>query len=327
MGIFDSYKNIIKKAVENDPKNHVELSDTGDRHASHHRYLNELRRELPGLEYFNKSIQASNGIDAANNAGGFPQLGNHPDFQHLRYSEMHEDHWIITGFIDVKGSTKLFNKFTKATVSLITESIVRASIFAVNDCGGYVHRIQGDGLMVYFGGKSIDKETAVKDALKAFSMISFFVKNDLREFFEDQGVKDIYTRAGLDLGHSNQVSWFYSGIGACGEVTTCSLYTSLVPKMQAKAQSNGIVVGQNLFNNLNQGEFFILKKTPIWEYDDGTFYDQFDFDWAKYLISIGKALQDREGEFYLIDKGIPSPTRDVESLRTIASLNKPYFAG
>ena len=69
-------------------------------------------------------------------------------------------------------------KFTLQTVALITEGIVKASIFAVNLCGGYVHRIQGDGLMVYFGGKNIEKKQATKDALKAFALISYFVKND-----------------------------------------------------------------------------------------------------------------------------------------------------
>ena len=166
----------------------------------------------------------------------------------MKGTQESENHWIITGFVDVCKSTQLFNRFTKATVALITEGIVKASIFAVNLCGGYVHRIQGDGLMVYFGGKNIDKLDAIKDALKAFSLISFFVKNDLKDYFEENGIKEVHTRAALDIGFDNQVHWHYSGIGEAGEVTTCSLYTSLVPKMQSNAKINGVVVGQQTVN-------------------------------------------------------------------------------
>lgn len=327
MGIFDPYKNVIQKAVEYDLSQQFGSSQIGDpftfsRDKDH---IKKLRAELPGLRYFNKSMQTSNGVISSSDSVGFPELGHHPDFRYLKGTDGSEAHWIITGFIDVKGSTKLFNKFSKETVRLITEAIIRASIFAVNDCRGYVHRIQGDGLMVYFGGKQIEKKTAVECALKAFSMIAHFVKNDLKHYFEENGISNIRTRAALDLGHDNQVVWHYSGIGIAGEVTTCSLYTSLVPKMQSNAQDDGIVVGQNLMNQLSDDKFFAKMRDEIWVFDDGRKYHQFDFNWSKYLMHIGKALQNSEGDLFLVDNLMPSTTRNAEYLRPIASQSKPYY--
>jgi hypothetical protein len=326
MNIFNPYFDVIKKAIDSDPKSQQRMYGSQiDESQFDMSYVKNLSNQYPGVQQVNDTILLKKGF-SSQDITPIPQLGNHPDFQHLRGTDNSEDHWIISGFIDLKESTKLFNRFTKATVSLITEGIVKASIFAVNYCGGYVQRIQGDGLMVYFGGKNIEKKTATEDALKAFAMISYFVKNDLRVYFEENNISEIYTRGGLDLGHSNQVRWIYSGIGNAGEITTCSLHTSLAPKMQAKASSNGIVVGQNIVNQLQQNNYFTSKKNPIWDYEDGRVYNHFDFNWEKYLVQTGVAVQDRFGAIILSLNFSRDQKQDFESLKPIAAQNKPYLS-
>lgn len=322
MNIFNPYLDVIKKAVDKDPKKMTKFfSSVQDEYDMS--YITKLRNELPGLENLNESVQQIKGMGTPA-LTSLPKLGSHPDFEHLRGTTETENHWIISGFIDVKRSTELFNRFTKATVALITEGIIKASIFAVNLNGGYVHRIQGDGLMVYFGGKSIDKSEATKDALKAFAMISYFVKNDLKEYFEANGISEIFTRAGLDLGHDNQVHWMYSGLGDAGEITTCSLHTSLAPKMQAKALSNGIVVGQHIINQLTNQKYFNKKSNPIWDYGDGRFYEHYDFDWECYIVENDFAIQNRDGKI-LLNIGTSQTKPNPIHLAPIAQLSKPYF--
>ncbi len=326
MDVFDSYKNVIQKAVENDPlRKHRSYYGLGQPYVETNQdYLVKLRNELPGME-LNESMKTfSKGMGGVSTLT-YPSLGNHPDFSYLRGTGDSEDHWIISGFIDVRKSTQLFNQFTKGTVRLITESIVRASMFAVNLCGGYVHRIHGDGLMVYFGRKNMDKKQAVKDALKSFSMISYFVKNDLKDYFESNGIKDIHTRGGLDLGHSNQVSWFYSGIGDSGEVTTCSLHTSLAPKMQGNAKINGIVVGHHIYTQIGKDKYFDKRSNPIHDYGDGRVYNQYHFDWERYLVDIGLAVQKDNGVLVLTINALPTPGRNSDNLHNIASKSKPFF--
>lgn len=324
MDIFTPYLNVIKKAVNKDPKNSDRLFSNAPDDSYDLSYIQELRNELPGLSNLNESRQLIKGFGTPT-ITSLPRLGNHPDFSHLRGTTDTEKHWIISGFVDVQKSTQLYNRFTLATVALITEGIVKASIFAVNLCGGYVHRIQGDGLMVYFGGKNIEKNQATKDSLKAFSMISYFVKNDLKNYFESNGIKDVFTRTGIDLGHDNQVLWMYSGLGDSGEVTTCSLHTSLAPKMQSTASSNGIVVGKYIKNQLTSTDkYFNLKSKPIWDYEDGRFYDHYDFDWERYLVDNNFAVQNQNGHL-LLNVGHNSNYLDPINLAPIAESNKPYF--
>lgn len=325
MNLFEDYKNVIKKAVENDPtKSNRILGLSESALESNREYLKSLRNELPGRELSSEMKLFAKGMGVPETFDYQP-LGSHPDFAYLKGTDLVEEHWIISGFIDVKKSTKLFNNFTKATVRLITESIIRASIFAVNLCGGYVHRIQGDGLMVYFGGKNIEKLKAVEDALKSFSMISYFVKNDLKDFFEDNGIQDIHTRAGLDLGHSKQVDWFYSGIGESGEVTTCSLHTSLAPKMQSNAKNSGIVVGHNITTQLRKDKYFEQRSKEIHDYEDGRKYHQYNFDWERYLVDNNLAVQNDMGVLVLTINVTPDPSRNSRDLYPIASKSKPYF--
>lgn len=327
MSVFNPYLNVIKKAVQQDPKLKQKLFSAEQEDSSFDTsYIKALRNELPNSKSLNESLSLIKGMGAPV-LGDLPGLGNHPDFKHLRYTDETEDHWIISGFIDVKDSTKLFNRFTKATVALITEGIVQASIFAVNLCDGYVHRIQGDGLMVYFGGKNKDKTESVKNALKAFAMISYFVKNDLKDFFAANSVTEIFTRAGLDLGHNNQVRWLYSGSGNTGEVTTCSLHTSLAPKMQSNAINNGIVVGQNIVNQMTVRKYFTEKRKPIWDYGDGRTYSQYDFNWDVYITDNGLGVQDRYGNIVLtIGDSLQKQSLDKTYLEPIAKLSKPYFS-
>ena len=325
MNLFENYKNVIQKAVENDPTRLNKIYGLSEPLLEKNReYLKSLRNELPGgeLSYDMKLFAKNMGVPATFD---YQPLGSHPDFAYLKGTETVEEHWIISGFIDVKKSTQLFNKFTKGTVRLITESIIRASIFAVKLCGGYVHRIQGDGLMVYFGGKRIEKKKAVENALKSFSMISYFVKNDLKDFFEDNGIQDIHTRAGLDLGHSNQVDWFYSGIGESGEVTTCSLHTSLAPKMQSNAPNGGIVVGHNVTTQIGNDKYFERRSKEIHDYEDGRKYYQYNFDWEHYLCEVGLAVQNERGVIVLTINSLPDPTRKNCDLYPIAAKSKPYF--
>ena len=113
------------------------------------------------------------------------KLGAHPSFSHLKNSDNCEYHYIVSMFIDVKNSTGLFKKYDPDVVANICRTIQLAAIHTCWYFDGYIHRLQGDGLMVYFGGKNIVKQTAVENALMASSFVSYFVKNDLKNLFKN----------------------------------------------------------------------------------------------------------------------------------------------
>lgn len=219
---------------------------------------------------------------------------------------------------------------------VITNTIQLAAIHTCLVFGGYIHRLQGDGLFVYFGGKEKDMKLSVLRALQSASLFTYFVKNDLKNLFFEQGIDKINTRIGIDLGYDRDVIWTMAGIGEISEVTTCSLHTSLASKMQASAESNGIVIGDNVKTNidLNFQNFALAvsKRTKdendryiFRNPDEKFYYTQYDFDWFNFLKQQKFIATDWNGNILIKQKEILNNNENVDSLKTIASLSRPYF--
>ncbi len=306
--------------------------------------LNESDNKIPKMSWLDKTKNEANfrSLSALDSITGIPRkyeekLGAHPSFQHLKNTETGEYHYIVSMFIDVKNSTGLFKKYSPDIVAGICRLIQNAAIHTCWHFDGYIHRLQGDGLMVYFGGKGILKQTAVENALLAGAFINYFVKNDLKDLFEQKGVSRIYTRIGIDFGNDDATLWHNTGIGDCSEVTTTSLHTSLSCKMQAQAESNGIIVGDNIlpFRPHHQDYFKYKKyktngeeKDYVYEISaEGFKYKQYDFNWERYLKNHPKIQDDGNGGLLLPNTVRPNIhiQNNISELERNATGYKPYF--
>jgi len=335
MHIFDDYLKPIREAIAADPKSsklneNLSFSERSLQKGFDFKVFNQQvpeKRLLPNLANFARELGLTPNFEQ--------HLGLHPDFAALKHSESMEEHYIVSMFVDIKGSTNLFKKYAPRTVWIITNTIQRAAIHTCLIFGGYVHRLQGDGLFVYFGGKNMTRELAVKRALQFSSVFTYFVKEDLKNLFLEQGIENIYTRIGIDLGYDRDVVWGMAGIGEISEVTTCSLHTSLASKMQGKAVSNGIVIGDNvkkespLFNEYylpvcsrtgNENDRYIFR-IP----EESFYYTQYDFDWLKFLKRQDFIATDLYGNLQLKNKATVIPNRNTANLAPIAMASKPYY--
>lgn len=333
MNIYDGYVKTIKDAISADPVNG----------GLYQNFINESRSFSKGLSFetFNRRIpekMLQPGLASlAEYLGVKPdfeqKLGAHMDFAHLKGTSHTENHYIISMFVDIKRSTNLFRRYTPQTVLIITNTIQRAAIHTCLLFGGYIHRLQGDGLFVYFGGKNVKPTDAVEKALQFASTFTYFVKEDLKNMFNEKGIETIFTRMGIDLGYEDDVVWACAGLGEISEITTCSLHTSLAPKMQGNAQSNGTVVGDNIVQAIPQNARFfkpVCKRTGdesdryIYQIPERNFnYTQHDFDWLSYLKIQNFIATDLNGNLQL--KTTSSPQRNAANLAPIAIASKPYF--
>jgi len=329
MEIYNDYMNLIKDAVKIDSSSQTNTREffskadrVSDLLALNSRFSGE--QIAPSLSKLAGTLQEDLNFDQ--------RLGLHPSFKELKYNGRTEEHYIVSVFIDIKGSTNLFKRFDKETIHVIVEAILKAGIHTALIFRGYVHRLQGDGMFLYFGDKNIDKETAVTHALQMVSVYSYFIQNDLKEYFKSNGIEGIYVRSGIDLGKDEDVLWAKSGIGEISEVTTCSLHTSLASKMQSNADSNGVVVGDYVKDEINIDELFepVSKRTRdesdryIFKIPRKKFlYTQYDFDWEKFLKRQKFIAQDRFG--LPIIKFQDKSIEKKEFLEPIARENKPYF--
>jgi adenylate cyclase len=332
MNIYEDYLQPIRKAIAADgqTRTYSEFSGGNVRNKINLRALNEAvpeKRLLPSLEQFAETVGLKPDFTQ--------KLGSHPDFAHLKHTEETEENYIVSMFVDVRRSTQLYGRYEPATVFVINNAIQRAAIHTALIFGGYVHRLQGDGLFAYFGGKNIPIKEAVSRALQFASVYSYFVKHDLKEVFEQQGIEQIYTRIGVDLGYDEDVVWGMAGIGEISEVTTFSLHTNLASKMQANAVSNGIVIGDHIKKEATSlQEFFTPvclrtgKETDRYIFEipkKGFRYTQHDFDWLKFLKKQDYIATDFSGNIQLKRKQAPAVYANSNNLTPIAVKSKPYY--
>jgi|TARA_R100000501_G_C2625288_1_gene118685 class 3 adenylate cyclase len=330
MEIYKDYLNLIKDAVKKDSSSQFESKhffSKADR-------INDLITLNSRYSDYHIAPSLSKLAGTLHKDLDFNQkLGLHPSFKQLKSNGKTEEHYIVSVFIDIKGSTNLFKRFDKETIHVIVEAILKAGIHTALIFNGYVHRLQGDGMFLYFGGKEINKKSAVNQALQMVSVYSYFIQNDLKEYFKSKGIEGIFVRSGIDLGKDEDVLWAKSGIGEISEVTTCSLHTSLASKMQSHAKSNGVVVGDFVVDEIEIEELFnpVCKRTRndndryIFQIPEKQFrYTQYDFDWEKFLKRQRFIALDRFGLPVLKfqDKNL----EHKELLEPIARESKPYFS-
>lgn len=223
-------------------------------------------------------------------------IGVHPDFEDISGSET-RNQYICSLFLDIAGSTKLGLKFPLATVRSYKNAILSTAIEIFQEFDGHIHRLQGDAVFAYFGHKDMKKSDAIINALNAAALMQFYNKYTLTEFFEENGLKPLKIRIGIDIGDDHQVLWSSYGLNLITEITSTSIHTDLAAKLQSKAPKNSIMLGENVYSYIDLPEEFINTKmvTKNGEeledkyvlYDSylKAYYQMRMFDWEKYLNS------------------------------------------
>jgi adenylate cyclase len=331
---FKQYQDIIEKALNQNESQFTNLNESWV-NASGPTGLNapHMRARYTFSDFKTNQSQLSLSSDlttAANEMGVVrfedQQIGHHPHFKHLKTTGGTEKHYIISAFIDIKGSTNLYKKYDEETNMIITNTIQLAAINVCVLFGGFIQRIQGDGLFVYFGGKNIDRTKATQQCLTALSLFTYFVKNDLKNVFEQHGIERIYTRIGVDFGDDDKVLWGVAGVNGSSEIATYSLHTSLAAKMQAYAGSNEIVVGQFVKDKaqFDEGLYSVVedKRYIFTNTDKNFYYTQFNFDWYKYLRASKFIVSSTDGRMDIKPQIAPVP--NFAALQETIGDNRPY---
>lgn len=228
-------------------------------------------------------------------------IGTHPDFENV--DEIGEKHYIVSVFVDIKGSTKLatIKGLSLEEVREIKNKILTAAIIVFQVFDGHIHRLQGDAIFGYFGNKSKTKSNAIIDALNATTILQYTFKDYISKLLTDFGMPEMKIRTGIDFGNDEDVLWSKYGIENCTEITTTSIHTDLAAKLQHKAGANKIMIGNNIKEFLDLPEEFYSTKTYIenGETKEDKYilehkeyrYKMWEFNWEKYLIRFPNFLK------------------------------------
>lgn len=239
-------------------------------------------------------------------------IGSHPDFKSLDYNEF-EKHYCVSMFVDIKGSTRLSLKHSLEEVRLIKDSLLTLCIHVANFFGGHIHRLQGDAAFIQFVRKDLHPNDSIINALNAATVLCQFVSTDLSSLFVQKELNPIKIRVGIDYGPKEKVLWSHYGIPGCNELTTTSIHTDLAAKLQARASNNSIRIGRNIIEALDLPSDYY--STPTKKNDKGDYvqdyyilaspefnYNQYIFDWNKYLTSFNFITKKADGSLEIESK-------------------------
>lgn len=251
-------------------------------------------------------------------------IGDHPDFEYLKDSGGFCYHPITTLFMDIESSTRLSLLYNLEDVFRIKNGFIRAAMEVIKAFDGHVHRIMGDAVMAYFGGKSVKLEDTVVDALNCASMLIYFTKRALIPLLESEGYGGEFgIRIGIDYGSKEDVLWSCYGYPNMSEVTATSFYVDVASKLQHAAGRNQIMIGQSLWKFIDFPEDLLDYKTVLRDGKETQKpylepnhtdregkpinYSQRILNWEKYLRCSPLAMKDREFLFSTIrtTSGIP----------------------
>ncbi len=105
----------------------------------------------------------------------------------LRTARVGQERYLVSMFVDMRGSTKLAEQRLPFDTVFIVNRFVGAVSQAVIECGGQPNQFLGDGQLALFGLRT-DPKTACGQALKASAMVAAnidelnqFLNHDLRE--------------------------------------------------------------------------------------------------------------------------------------------------
>ncbi|MEI6091957.1 MAG: guanylate cyclase [bacterium] len=229
-------------------------------------------------------------------------IGAHPDFKELLDESSYINHHCVSVFVDIKGSTRLIEKYTLLEVRLIKDSLLTLAIQVANQFGGHVHRLQGDGIFLQFVRRNQHQNDAIINALNASAILTQFVTTDLAEIMQQHNLNPLKIRVGIDFGREEDVLWSYYGIPGCNELTTTSLHTDMAAKLQSKAYDNTILIGGNVKETLDLKQDFYsiyeneVSKEKVYYVSKQFTYPFFVFNWKDFLLSlpfIGKSSNGR----------------------------------
>lgn len=192
-------------------------------------------------------------------------IGCHPDFKKLIGSTELCNGYAVTMFFDIAGSTKLGKTYTPEIVFNIKNTIIKYVIEIIQAFDGHVHRIMGDAVMAFFRcdskavqGKKIDSAI---DAINAGVYILEFMDQVVRPELGDHLSKErIGVRIGIDYAKDDEIVWGNYGASGAYEVTATSYNVDVAAKLQQAADTDTIMIGENLKSLLGFGMDYLSTK-------------------------------------------------------------------
>ena len=152
-------------------------------------------------------------------------------------------------FFDLENFTTIASKLTNETVLYMLNIIIPEIMQIVRRWNGEVEKNTGDGLMAIFGTETRNDFLIARDTIEAAMTIRYIVLNDIHPKLIAENLQPINFRIGIDMA---ELLISRIGIKNTNFLTVVGDAANRASQLQSIAESNGICIGKNIYNNLSQ---------------------------------------------------------------------------
>jgi adenylate cyclase len=186
-----------------------------------------------------------------------PPVG-HPAFAHLRIGQSAICS-LAVAFLDMRAMTPRSFWLPLEKVSRLTLAVLGQVAEVVQESGGHVLGMRGDGLMAGWGEPHSDGDLDVAMAMAACSFALDAVENALNQVLALDGVEPVQLCAGADFG---QVCFTRTGAVGASEVNIVGHPANFAAKCEKHALAWEVVVGEGAAAAIRPGLLTQHEKSP-----------------------------------------------------------------
>lgn len=206
-------------------------------------------------------------------------------------------------FFDLQDFTSATSKLTNEATLYILSAIIPQMMYVVKHWKGEVEKNTGDGIMAIFGTETRDNFLIARDVIEASMAMRYVMINDIHPKLLAENLPLLHFRIGIDM---QEVLISRIGVKETNFLTVVGDAANRASKLQEFAETDGICIGENIYNNLHpllhgnciEGS----HKDWTWHYPDskrpyrffhfGTNYSKPE-EWLKIVLNLKKQLSGR----------------------------------
>ena len=158
---------------------------------------------------------------------------------------------VVVMYIDIVGSTQMSHDISPLSLSIIIQIFSQDVSLSIVKFGGYVLKFVGDAVIALFPS-DYNPTKAIMNSLDCARYIRQVIKKGINPVFQKNCFQEIAVKIGIEYGSA--LVLLYGRNIEHAHIDLIGFSISIASKITSMAYPDEIIVGENIYNNLDQGK-------------------------------------------------------------------------